>query len=124
MNPVYQSNQDTEEFKSTWAEVWAYLYVENHGQICFENALMVDAETGRLGLKTWTKRRRDFNTQDYRDYLSNGVLVKDKGFSWCENPLGIEKYVEDIGVISAAEKEQKETAKKITEIIRDYLQNL
>lgn len=124
MNPVYQSNQDTEEFKSTWAEVWAYLNVENHGQICFENALMVDLETGRLGLKTWTKRRRDFNTQDYKDYLSNGILVKDKGFSWCENPLGIEKYVEDVGVISAAEKEQKETAKKVTEIIRDYLQNL
>ena len=125
INPIYQSNKDTEECKSTWSELWVEMSVGDHGHIHFENTLTVDSETGQLGLKTWTKRKQDFKLQDYKDYFTNSVLVKDKGFTWRDNPYaGIEKYVEDIAVISADEKEQKDIAIKVTEIIKDYLDNL
>lgn len=122
--PVYQINQDSDTFKSTWAEVWAYISIDGHGQIWFENTLTVDVETGNLGLKIWTKRRKNFSKPDYTEYFSESPLVKDKGFIWNDSPYGIKKDIEDIGKISADEKEQKTIAQKVSEIIKEYLEIL
>lgn len=122
VNSVYQIRQDTNSFKSTWAEVWAYIYIPNHGHLCFESALTVEAETGKLGLKTWTKRRNNFQKSDYIEYLSKSALVREMGFS--KYPLGIEKYIDDIGVISADSEEQKVVVEKVASIITEYLKNL
>lgn len=124
MKPVYQIKQDTEIFKSTWAEVWAYIYIEGHGQIWFENVLTVDMETGKLGLKTWTKCRKNFPKADYTEYFSESPLVKEKGFAWSESPYGICKNVEDIGKISGDEKEQQVIAEKVSGIMKEYLEIL
>ena len=124
VNSIYQAKQDSDTFKSTWAEVWAYITIEGHGQIWLENILTVDLETGNLGLKICTRCRRNFPKSAYTEYLSESPLVKEMGFVWNESPYGIKKDIEGIGEITADEKEQKILAEKISEIIKEYLEIL
>lgn len=124
LNPVYQINRDSDTFKSTWAEVWAYITIKEHGQIWFESTLTVDLETGGLGLQIWTRRRKNFPKSDYTEYFSESPLIKEKNFIWNENPYGIKKVLENIGKISAEKEEQKIIAEKVSGIMKEYLELL
>lgn len=122
-HPVYQVREGSSDFGFSWADVWAYVEIQQKGAVAFENILTVDSE-GNLGFKTYIKRRRSFSKQEYNDYFKTHRMITDYGFTWQESPEGPVKIVKNIGVIADDAETQKEIATQIAEMIKENFELL
>ena len=83
---------------------------------------MSDLDTGALTLRIYTVRKRDFSKEAYEEYFNTHPLVLEHGFTWSADGRGVEKIFEGIATITEDEKEQRNLAQSIADIVKPYME--